>query len=107
MSDNNPHQSTLRGHPIRLTDDGEWVYCDTGEPTVEGWEERSCGHCGLSRTVEGHDGCIGTLPGVKNACCGHGEVELAYVQLDGGVRLAGKEAIKFFEGVKDIQNLTF
>lgn len=47
----------------------------------------SCGHCGLSRTPEGHDGCIGTLPGVTNACCGHGgTAEGAYVQFSFGSR---------------------
>lgn len=41
-----------------------------------------CEHCGLEVTPEGHDGCIGTLEGVMNACCGHGKPEAAYVQFD-------------------------
>lgn len=41
---------------------------------------RGCGHCGLHPTPEGHDGCLGTIPGAMNACCGHGNVELAYIQ---------------------------
>lgn len=42
----------------------------------------SCTQCGLRRTAEGHDGCLGTLPGnVMNACCGHsGHAEGAYIQ---------------------------
>ena len=49
---------------------------------LSGYGKDKCGHCGLCRTSEGHDGCIGTLEGVKNACCGHGEVTKAYVQFD-------------------------
>jgi len=41
-----------------------------------------CGHCGRDATPEGHDGCVGTLIGVMNACCGHGNPEAAYVQFD-------------------------
>lgn len=31
-----------------------------------------CRHCQMERTPEGHDPCLGTLPGVQYACCGHG-----------------------------------
>jgi hypothetical protein len=48
-----------------------------------------CPHCGLSRTVEGHDGCLGTLPGVQAACCGHG-VEDGYVLFDTGKVIRGR-----------------
>ncbi len=41
-----------------------------------------CGYCDMKRTTEGHDGCIGTLEGVMNACCGHGEYKMAYIQFD-------------------------
>ena len=34
-----------------------------------GWR---CPHCGLMRNGEGHDPCLGELPGVDYACCGHG-----------------------------------
>lgn len=34
-----------------------------------GWE---CPKCHLRRGVDGHDPCLGELPGVKYACCGHG-----------------------------------
>lgn len=45
-----------------------------------------CQFCGKNRTPEGHDGCLGELIGVANACCGHGKVNKAYVQfLDGTV----------------------
>lgn len=84
----------MRGYPVHW--DGEaWRYVDTGEPTVETWESRPCGHCGLDNTPEGHDGCLGTLPGVMNACCGHGTEDDAYVQLAEGGRLAGVEALEW------------
>ena len=81
----------LRGHPIAF-DDTLWVYRDTGSPTVS--SDRPCGHCGRARTAEGHDGCLGTLPGVMNACCGHGIEGEAYIQFWTGARIAGKAAME-------------
>ena len=49
---------------------------------LNGYEKPNCNHCGLDRTPEGYDGCIGKLEGVKNACCGHGQTEMAYIQFD-------------------------
>jgi hypothetical protein len=62
-----------------------------------------CRHCNLPRTAEGHDACVGTLPGVANACCGHGETQMAYVQFrhanyendPNGKRLSGQSALDF------------
>lgn len=34
-----------------------------------GWE---CPACHLKRGPDKHDPCLGELPGVKYACCGHG-----------------------------------
>lgn len=80
-------ENQLRGHPIH-TVAGVWYFTDTGEPTADNWKERPCGHCGLPDTPEGHDGCLGTLPGVMNACCGHGRIDEAYVQFStGGTRM--------------------
>lgn len=67
-----------------------------------------CDFCGLGPTPEGHDGCIGTLPGVMNACCGHGDTGVAYVQFyhddyknePNKVRIAGQEALDYIEIVK-------
>ncbi|MCK5021239.1 MAG: hypothetical protein KAS32_29785 [Candidatus Peribacteraceae bacterium] len=64
-------KSTLRGHPIICIDD-EWVYADTKTPTAGNYRP-VCGKCGLDDTPEGHDGCLGKMPNVKMACCGHGE----------------------------------
>ncbi len=73
------HADKWRGHPIEESAPGVWVYTDTQTPVSE-WPDRPCGHCGLANTPEGHDACLGTLPGVSNACCGHGGPG-AYVQM--------------------------
>lgn len=87
-------RNKLRGHPI-YNDGEQWRYRDTNEPTVDQCKSRPCGHCTLLRTPEGHDGCLGILPGVLNACCGHGDVGEAYVQLSNGTRFAGQNALKW------------
>ena len=72
--------------------DGVSYFANTNEPTVG--SSRPCGHCRKHPTPEGHDDCLGTLPGVMNACCGHGEVGDAYVQFPGGDSIHGEEAIR-------------
>lgn len=49
---------------------------------LDGYGKEKCGHCGLCRSAQGHDGCIGELEGVMNACCGHGQDSTAYVQFN-------------------------
>lgn len=90
-------RSHWRGYPMEWVDDygeqGAWLYSDTKTP-VSLEPNRGCGSCGLPSTEEGHDGCLGTLPGVRNACCGHGTPSNAYIQYEGGPTLRGKEALK-------------
>ncbi len=75
-------KSYLRGHEIVFNDASEcWCWADTGEPTIG--EDRSCGRCGKDETEEGHDACIAKLPGVVNACCGHGQNE-GYISFEDG-----------------------
>lgn len=41
--------------------------------TPHQWEaEWECPECHLKRGTDGHDPCLGKLPGVNFACCGHG-----------------------------------
>jgi len=47
-----------------------WLYASDGTPVSS--EERPCPHCRLLPHPEGPDGCLGMLPGVCGACCGHG-----------------------------------
>lgn len=91
MSDN------WRGHNILLINDN-WVYEDTKEPTE--FNERPCGYCDKENTSEGHDGCLGELNGVMNACCGHGRKNEAYVQFPDGSIVKGSAAIHLFEHLK-------
>ena len=83
--------SKHRGHPIEFTN-STWIYSDNKQP-VSSEPNRSCGNCGKSQTEHGHDGCIGTLPGVMNACCGHGSDDEAYIQYENGKELRGEEAL--------------
>ena len=78
--------------------DGEWQYEDTGEPTVG--SDRPCGRCGEERTLKGHDACLGALPGVMNACCGHGEVSEAYVQMPNGETVQGQDALDLIDELR-------
>ncbi len=90
-------RSMWLGYEIEFVD-GEFVFSDTGEPTAG--SNRACGHCHKRSTAEGHDACLGTLPGVKNACCGHGEVAEAYVQMVGGKHVQGRDAVKLIEQLR-------
>ena len=83
--------SKLRGNDIELID-GEWVYSDTKEATAFTFKGRPCGNCNEQNTIEDHDACLGTLPGLMNACCGHGEVNEVYIQLLDGVSIYGEDA---------------
>lgn len=87
-------RGNLRGHPMYFDERSEcWRFDDTGEPTKDGWLSRPCGSCNRFGTPEGHDACLGTLPGVANACCGHGDPRDAYVQFDNGVVIRGFDTI--------------
>ncbi len=58
-----------RGHKI-YWDGKEWRFMDNNGPVMD--NERSCKHCGKPPTPEGHDACLGRIPDVLHACCGHG-----------------------------------
>lgn len=68
------------GNPIEYID-GEWRYLD-GKPADA---PRPCPRCGRMPTTEGDDACLGHLPGVSFACCGHG-VGPGYVIYEDGRR---------------------
>ncbi len=86
--------SRWRGHDIYFKDD-RWFYLNTSTPVAD--SECPCGHCGAKVTENGHDGCIGKLPSVMNACCGHGVTSDAYVQFRDSTRIAGSEAVAWIE----------
>ncbi|MBF84842.1 MAG: hypothetical protein CL489_10315 [Acidobacteria bacterium] len=90
--------SSFRGYDIERVGD-RFKFKDTDEWVDETWKQRPCGFCGLKNTKEGHDGCLGTIPDALNACCGHGEKELAYIQFpDRDVR--GEAVFQYLESLK-------
>ena len=92
-------KSMFRGYEIESIDGREWFFCDNGQSTVDHWMIRPCGHCKKMQTKDGHDPCIGTLKDVQNACCGHGNNDLAYIQYDDGSELRGESV---FVAIKKI-----
>ena len=83
-----------RGHDIIRTKSGHYLFCDDGAfycaadaTEVPPERERPCRHCGLM-PINGRDACLGELPGVINACCGHG-VDEAYVEFATGDTFIG------------------
>jgi hypothetical protein len=70
--------------------DEKWRYSDTKEP-IPGWggESRPCKKCGAAIKEGEPDKCLGYLPGVDNACCGHGNKELSYIRFTNGLTVSG------------------
>lgn len=86
-------RSFFRGHPTVFID-GKWLYEDTMTQAGFNGEVRPCKKCG--KVFEGSnigdvDPCLGLLPGVDNACCGHGEKSQAYIRFTNGVTIRGFE----------------
>lgn len=79
-------KSQWRGHPIIERGD-RWFYVDDGSPVAG--SVRPCGKCGQPAPLNELDPCLGMLPGVANACCGHGKSDESYIQFTNGVRISG------------------
>lgn len=63
-------KSCSQGHEIEYNfDNDKWIYSDTKESIAI---VRECVKCRCKPTEEGYDSCIGFLPNVSSACCGHG-----------------------------------
>ena len=83
-------KSTWRGHSIIWDDAKEqWFFQDDMSPLPShGGEIRSCVKCDklFEGSYEGDpDPFLGNLPGVNNACCGHGDHSEAYIRFTNGV----------------------
>ena len=83
-----PKKSRINGNVIYL-DDGQWFYEEDGSLVYLDGKLlfKPCPKCGKLPTKEGHDACLGTLPGVKFACCGHGATQ-GYISFENGVRIS-------------------
>jgi len=88
MTSDNKKKHFHRGHETIETEKDLWIYKETGEPVKDN-PNIKCGHCNLENTPEGHDGCLGTLPGVMNACCGHGTISESYIMYSNNKILRG------------------
>jgi hypothetical protein len=88
-------RGALNGNPLRFDEESwRWLYESDLVPT-ESVPIRPCPRCGQPPTSDGHDACLGTLMGVTNACCGHGNTDFAYVDFESGVSLRGEGAVKW------------
>jgi hypothetical protein len=90
--------SYFRGHPV-VCFAGEACerYADDLTPTVDeagASVERACVQCGLLAAPDGPDLCLGMLPDVKAACCGHG-VDEPYVLMSHRT-VRGQQALDYF-----------
>ena len=79
-------RSRYKGHLI-VWKNRQWVYEDNNVPVEE--ESRPCAHCGAD--ILTHDACIGRIPNVKGACCGHGDPSKAYIVFKDGKRITGEK----------------
>ena len=88
-------RAILNGHPISLINPpGDWRYDDTGDKIKE-VPQRPCKNCEKATTKDGHDACIANLPGVKNACCGHG-TGCGYLHFDDNTTIYQKEQPRLY-----------
>ncbi|MGB9937302.1 MAG: hypothetical protein ACPK7O_06240 [Methanobacterium sp.] len=80
----------MRGHDTISDSDEEGniidIYLDTRKE-VKDSHERPCIKCGKYPTREGYDACLGELPGVEFACCGHGKE--GYIRFNNGIIIRG------------------
>jgi len=92
-------RASFRGHPTWWDEDAQcWRYVDNDKRAGFDGTVRPCARCG--RVFQGSnvgepDPCLGTLPGVDNACCGHGVPEAAYIRFTNGVVVRGFEVDRF------------
>ena len=86
-----------RGYEIWLNEKGEEIYLDTGEKTNNDYH-RPCKRCGQEPTPDGYDACLGELPGVEYACCGHGKE--GYTKFRNGVVIRGNLKVETEEDRK-------
>ncbi len=88
-------RSNFGGHPVSLVDD-DWQYED-GTSATHADSIKPCKKCRKRNggyNNEDPDPCLGRLPGVKFACCGHGNREDAYILFDNGLVVQGFDKIK-------------
>lgn len=68
-----------------------WVYSDTKKPVGD----RTCKNCRQFVQSIKPDPCLGKLPGVKYACCGHGDSRQSYIVFENGLTIRGFEITEY------------
>lgn len=90
----------FRGHSV-VWIDSQMLYSDTMSPAGFGYEVRPCKKCGAvfeGSNIGKSDPCLGELPGVDNACCGHGVPSESYIRFTNGVTVRGFDVVEHPEG---------
>ena len=88
------------GHEI-MHKYGDWFYKDDGCPVSED-PNRKCSKCSKENRKDDCDPCIGKLQGpIKNACCGHGRIDEAYIHFIDDTVVRGEGAIKIMNVLKE------
>jgi hypothetical protein len=79
---------------MRMFADRRWRWADTGRfagSITSRFGDRPCVSCGLAAGPDGHDPCLGHIPGVKAACCGHGGTVQPYIAWEDGNIMRGED----------------
>lgn len=92
-------QNYFRGHKVIYNPNlGCWLYTDNNQPApLYGKDDsrpgiiRPCARCGEVFGLDEPDPCLGKLPGVKAACCGHGVAEDSSIVFENGLTIDGFE----------------
>lgn len=95
----------MRGHVVVRDEDGVLRYKDNSERVAAGPPDRACDRCKQKGTSRGHDACLGTLPGVRYACCGHGDKRYAYIHFETGETIREEAAITVMRMIKAIRGV--
>ena len=81
-----------RGYNIYADNGQPWRYTEDDKLVAK--VEKPCFRCGHVHAKEAPDRCIGHLPGVLTACCGHGEPQKAYIKFKNGARIDGEHEVR-------------
>ena len=89
-------RSYFRGHKV-IWNGKQWLYEDNNKPKPTfhyGGKIRPCVKCGKVFPLDEADSCLGILPGVDDACCGHGISSESYIKFKNGTIIRGFEKIE-------------
>lgn len=86
---------TCLGNKIKfIKNNNEFTYYKDNKEIDIDKELFTCKKCGKSAYNNEPDPCLGILPGVEYACCGHGNTKFAYIKFKDGTIIRGFNTIK-------------